>query len=325
MIDKHIEIVRTNIPILSSMKQQSAEKIKHVLLKKYQNVGISIINDKSDLDDLIKRKPDLVFLGLKKIQSPLGLKDTFIWMGDYLDKAKINFTGSDSKAIRLEYNKPKAKIKVKDYGVATTDYFMVRDQQFNANSKLPINYPLFLKPHNTGGGRGIGSDSVVRNFTDFSNKVISITRKYQSEVIAEKYLNGREFSVAIMGKYNSNNLLAMPLEIISPVNLNGDRVLSKSIKKADSETTIIINDLKLKKAINKMAISSFNALGGRDYGRIDIRLDEKGIPNFIEANLIPGITINSSYFSRSCNLVGSMNYEEMIFNIVELSFARINI
>ena len=71
-----------------------------------------------------------------------------------------------------------------------------------------------------------------------------------------------------------------------------------------------------------MAINVFKALGARDYGRIDIRLNAHGTPNFIEANLMPGLS-NHGYLSRCFLLNKHFAYEEMIASIVELAFKRV--
>ena len=49
------------------------------------------------------------------------------------------------------------------------------------------------------------------------------------------------------------------------------------------------------------------------FGRIDIKMDDKGIPNFIEANLMPGL--QKGYFYRSCSMNLKINYEQMITKI----------
>ena len=58
---------------------------------------------------------------------------------------------------------------------------------------------------------------------------------------------------------------------------------------------------------------SFKALGGKSFGRIDIKMDHLGVPHFIEANLMPGL--RKGYFYRSCVLNLDMSYEDMIFSI----------
>ena len=65
--------------------------------------------------------------------------------------------------------------------------------------------------------------------------------------------------------------------------------------------------------LSKLAKDSFKALGGKSLGRIDIKMNQFGVPHFIEANLMPGL--RKGYFYRSCVLNLDMSYEDMIFSI----------
>jgi D-alanine-D-alanine ligase len=76
----------------------------------------------------------------------------------------------------------------------------------------------------------------------------------------------------------------------------------------------------------------FTLLGARDFGRIDIKLDASGTPHFLEANLVPGMTPNSSYFPRALSHLASpdlpssdasrMSHSDVALKIVELGLYR---
>ena len=105
----------------------------------------------------------------------------------------------------------------------------------------------------------------------------------------------------------------MPVEIIIKKNINGHSILDFDVKKDDEEKVIAVTDIKIYKKISKLAKKSFNALGGKSLGRIDIKMNHRGIPHFMEANLMPGL--RKGYFYRSCVLNLDMNYDDMIFSI----------
>lgn len=326
-INNHIEIVRSSIPSLSSMGAQSCEMIRQKLSEYYEDVGISIVNDSNDLDRLIDKHPDLAILGVKKVPIVNRLNDdlsNFVWISEYLDYFGINYSGSNAKAVNLDFNKSEAKDVISNAGLKTTDYFMANKNQFSKRDELPLNYPLFLKPPHTGGGKGIDSSSVVHNFKSFNRKVKSINKQFNSATLVEDYLTGREFSVAIMDDINSDKLIAMPIELIAKENDFGDKILSHEIKSEDSERVIAIEDSVIKNQITDLAIKVYKSLGARDYGRIDIRLDGNGIPNFMEANLVPGLAFHSftSYFTSACMINEDMDYESMILGLTELGLNR---
>ena len=72
--------------------------------------------------------------------------------------------------------------------------------------------------------------------------------------------------------------------------------------------------------ISELALNSFKSLGAKGYGRIDIKMDKKGIPYFLEANLIPGLGFG--YFYRCYKLNGGINYEQMILDIARNAFFK---
>jgi len=107
----------------------------------------------------------------------------------------------------------------------------------------------------------------------------------------------------------------MPIEIIVKENENGHCILDFNIKKTDVETVIAVTDLKIFKKLSKLAKCSFNALDGKSLGRIDIKMNRLGVPHFMEANLMPGLS--KGYFYRSCLLNLGMTYNDMILSIAK--------
>jgi len=324
---QHIEIVRSSISSLSSMGDKSCEMIRAVLSEHYEQVGVTLINNITDLEKLVAQQPDLVFLGMKYV--PLittdGLSpDTKVWLAGYLEAHGINYTGSPAAAIALDFDKAAAKRAVEAAGLLTASFFMAQPGQYRAISDLPLPFPIFVKPPAAGGGKGISADSVVRDFAGFERQVQLIHDKFQTAALVETFLPGREFSVAILGSLESQALKAMPLELLTEQNENGDRILGENIKAADTEQLIAVPDAQMKQAVSVMALTIFQALGARDYGRVDIRLDGEGVPHFLEANLIPGVAQHdfTSYFTAACLLNESMKYETMILRIVELGLSH---
>lgn len=326
-INKHIEIVRSSVPALSSMGSKSANMIVMLLREHYAQVGISIVNDIADLETLISKQPDLVFLGLKRVKraGSLGqIAGAPIWLSARLERAGLNYTGSKAPAIASDFNKPMAKQIVAAAGLKTAAYFTARDGQYSSANRLPLSFPLFIKPQNEGGGKGIGADSVVRSFAAYAQKVTALTRDYKSDALVEVYLPGREFSVALLETKALDELLIMPIELITEENNDGDSILGHNIKDADNEQVIAVPGGIIRDKIIELAAQVFRALGARDYGRIDMRLDQYGTLHFLEANLVPGLAHHSftSYFTAACQMNEGMDYESMILHIVNQALSR---
>jgi D-alanine-D-alanine ligase len=321
-INKHIEIVSSSSGVFSSMSKKSYDMVQAALSKHYEHVGVSLVSTEEDLERLVQKKPDLVFLGAKRI--PKSNSDgRYIWLSDFLDSKDIPYTGSTANAHKLDHYKDRAKSVVKSAGLKTSDYFVATKGEFAEASQLALNFPLFIKPPRLGGGYGIDSDSVVRNFSEFTKKVASLNDEFHSNSLVEDYLDGREFTVAILQSPDRSYLHVLPIEMLPKKNALGDRVIDHAMKSSKEETAVAaVADGAIKASVMNLAKDVFTAIGGRDYGRIDIRLDKNNTPHFLEANLIPSIINGSGNFQKACLINIGLDYEAMLLQIVELAFTR---
>jgi len=323
--NKHIEIVRSNKTWLSSMSQKSAEAILRVLSKHYAHVGITTVDNMSDLEELVACRPDLVFLGMKfvPVDELLGWHDSEkVWLADYLDEHGITYTGSRRVAHELELNKAQAKQTVLDAGLETSPFWLAKQDERPGADLTSLAFPLFVKPANRGGGLGVSGDSVVYNTRELQSKIGSIATELRSDSLVEEYLPGREFSVAILKNEYLPGFSIMPIELAVDPDERGLSLLSGHVKSSDTEHVQEVPDGILKDKITTLAMDVFYALGARDYGRFDIRLDRHGVPQFLEANLLPSLISGYGSFPRACVLNMNLAYEPMLLSIVQLALAR---
>jgi D-alanine-D-alanine ligase len=324
-IQKHIEIVRSTKPGLSSLNNKSSKAICSLLRSIYSSVNIAIINDLDDLMSLVARQPDLVFVGMKFLPSDTSVSvwdSPKIWITEILEENNIAFTGSDYVAHRLEQDKSFAKQRIISAGLQTSSYSIISKNETSEINSSQLNYPLFVKPTNRGGGLGIDNSSLVYSLNELQAKTQTLTENHDTDSLVEEYLPGREFSVAIIKDEITDDFIVMPVELIAPKNEQGVRILSAAIKSADTEKFLAVNDEPIKSSVSLLALNAFKALGGRDYGRIDIRLDKFGVPNFLEANLIPSLLEGYGNFPKACLLNAGIDYKTMILQIVRLGLSR---
>ncbi len=332
--ERYIEVIATDIADLATMGFGSLNNcisVYNALIEKYEHVNFNIIRTKADLDKIIYRKPDLVFTGIKYVvfnepEITKDIKDK-IWISEYLDNGGINYTGSGKEAIELEFSKDDAKRRIVEFGINTASYFVAKPGMYKTADELPVCFPLFIKPLREGDSKGIGSDSIAYDFEDYQEKVQSIYNSFKQSSLVEKHLSGREFTVSILGSDSNNEPRAMPIEITFPDQNSYNRILSYDTKKENKEKTIAIENEDIFKSVVSIAKQSFLALGARDYGRIDIIMDENDCPYFLEANLVPGMTqrpndIASSYFPRANFINKHITYSETVQQIADISFNR---
>ena len=314
-IKKTIEIV--TVPKLADTTKNQKnvgivldEKIiLKILSKRYKDVLITEINSEKDLEKLVTRKPDLVFSGVKYF----CFNEKCIWLNDYLEMYDIPYIASNKPALDKESDKNKAKKIMQKAKIKTADFFITTPGKHLNEFSIPIKFPVFIKPVTGGDSRGIDTNSIVYDFASFEAKVLDIKTKQNSPSLVETYLSGKEYSVGIFEDSANKTLRAMPIEIIVKKNINGHRILDFDVKKNDEEKVIPVTDVKIFNGLSKLAKDSFKALGGKSLGRIDIKMNQFGIPHFIEANLMPGL--RRGYFYRSCLLNLDMSYDEMILSI----------
>ena len=317
----HIEIITTPN---ESLKESGFGTLKacNSVFDAIQNMGFSarlnVCKTKADLDVVVERKPELVVLAVKYI--PVNNEDD-LWLSDYFAQHGINFTGSSRDVLEFDSNKVLAKTHLKNKGINTANYFIAIPGQYKKESDLPITFPLFLKPLDAANGNGIDDLSFVTNFADFESKVASLYDTFNQPVLVEEYLDGREFTVAII-RTCREELIVSAVEVMPPKSANGLKILGAQVKKDDSEKLTKIDDDAVKNKVTTLAIDAFKTLGVRDFGRIDIKTNKSGACFFMEANLVPGMTFNSSYFPQACDFAHEFTYDKVIELLLAGGLAR---
>ena len=133
--------------------------IQNILSKVYSKVCISEITTPRCLEKLAKREPDLVFSGVKYFE----FNGAHIWLNDFLELHNICYIGSNHAALDCEHDKGLAKSIVKEAGVVTADYVVMKANSFPTRKAANMVYPVFVKPVTGGDSIGIDDLSVVFN------------------------------------------------------------------------------------------------------------------------------------------------------------------
>jgi len=299
---------------------EACNSVLNAIKKMGYTANLNICKTKKDLDDIKEGKPELVVLAVKYI--PLENEDD-IWLAEYFSHHEINFTGSSMDVLKFDSNKILAKSHLKNKEIATARYFAAIPGQYKCENELPIKFPLFLKPTDAANGNGVDDLSFVNNFSEFESKILSLYKSFKIPVLVEEYLDGREFTVAVI-RTSTDKLIASPIEVVPPQSKNGIRILGEKVKKDNSEELRKIEDDEIKHRVKKLAINAFVNLGVRDFGRIDIKANKNGDYFFIEANLVPGMTSGSSYFPKSFEIEQDLTYDKVIELILERGISRVS-
>jgi len=300
-------------------KMKACNSVLKALKTRFVDVCIKRCETELDLENVLLQSPDIVFLAVKYIQILSGEK---IWLSKYFEDAGINFTGSRRDILEYDSNKVKAKELLIIKGIKTAEFQVIRADKYLSENTMTMRYPIFLKPLNAANGNGIDDESIIFNFKDFQKKVKKLFNKYGNTVLAEKYLPGREFTVAIIEDPSKKTLIVSPIEIVPPKNKNRMRILGEKVKNENTEELKKISNDLLKAKLKRLALKCYNTLGARDFGRIDIKMDENNVCHFIEANLVPGMTKGSSYFPEALEIDSKLKYCQVVDLIFDNALNR---
>ena len=203
-----------------------------------------------------------------------------------LDVFQIPYTFSDPLVLSLTLHKGMTKRVVRDYGIPTAGFAIIENMEDCATVGLP--YPLFVKPNAEGTGKGINSSSKVNNPEELHSTCKGLLSSYPSGLLVEEFLPGREFTVGILGTGRESYSVGI-MEILYKTedakNIYSYQTKSDYLKAVEYK----IPEQGIAEKCTALALKAWQLLGCRDGGRIDIRADKSGIPNFIEVNPLAGL------------------------------------
>ena len=235
-----------------------------------------------------------------------------------LDAYGIPYTFSDPLTTSLTLHKGMAKRVVRDCGLATAEFALVESAADVQALALP--YPLFAKPVAEGTGKGISPASKVHSLQELYSVCQRLLIHYRQPVLVETYLPGREFTVGITGTGRKAVTLGV-LEVTLKGAAEAHAYSYHNKEYCDSLVDYRLVSGPLADELGAVALAAWRSLGCRDGGRVDLRLDAQGKPNFIEVNPLAGLHPEHSDLPILCKLAG-ISYPELIGRILESACER---
>lgn len=237
------------------------------------------------------------------------------------DAYKMPYTFSDPCVMSLALNKELTKRVVRDLGLATPDFQLISDVKEIESVRLK--YPLFAKPYAEGTGKGINSASVINDKNTLAAVCSDLLMRYNQPVLVETYLPGREFTVGIIGSGNAA-IVAGVIEVTLHEGAEKGAYSYVNKEKCEELVTYTLVDDDITKKAADLALLAWKGLGCLDAGRIDIRCDSFGIPNFIEVNPLAGLHPEHSDLPIICTKAG-IPYRNLIGSIMYSAIKRYNL
>jgi D-alanine-D-alanine ligase len=236
-----------------------------------------------------------------------------------LDAYRIPYTFSDATTLALCLHKGLAKHVVRDCGIATPDFVLVESAADIVRIDLPL--PLFAKPVAEGTSKGISAASKITDRATLGRTCRDLLARFAQPVLVETFLPGREFTVGVIG----SGAAARPLGVLEVLATGaGDAEVYSFLNKEDFESRCEyrLEHGAVAHAVEQAALCAWRALGCRDAGRVDVRLDASGEPHFIEVNPLAGLNPERSDLAFIVRFQG-LDYRDLIGMILEAALQRV--
>jgi len=240
----------------------------------------------------------------------------------------VPYAGSDPFTLSLCLHKGRTKQLLQVYGIPTAPFALVETlAEARAVKKADLlRYPLFAKPVQEGSSKGITERNYIRNRGELLACVTELLEVYEQPVLLEEFLPGAEFTCGVLGNGRDARVLplvamrfdALPEGALPIYGFEAKWIWDTPDRPLQIfECPAAIPD-QLREAIERVTLRTYNALGCRDWSRIDVRLDAAGVPHVVEVNPLPGILPkpeDNSCLPKAAAAAG-MSYDELIQSCV---------
>lgn len=274
-----------------------------------------------------------------------------------LEMLGIPYTGSGPLTLAICLHKAKTKEILSCYDIPTPSFQVVTEPCEPLAEG--IHYPLIVKLLHEGSSMGLSYASVVDSSRKLAERVDYLTTTYAQPVLVEQFIDGREFTVPVLGNAPPCALPVIEVLFNGPRNITlfqpddsvmlmiarerGQRLLDPPVYRFSPDQTHILMQTvagaevaipisltrsicpapipsDLTAALQQTAVRAYRALECRDWGRVDMRVGADGVPQVIELNPIAGI--DPTYWLPRSALAAGMDYTTLIHAILNAARQR---
>jgi D-alanine-D-alanine ligase len=244
------------------------------------------------LDKILHEKVDFVF----NIAEGRGThRSREAQVPSILEMLDMPYSGSDPQCLAICLDKPLTKKLVASAGVNTPKWRVINDRQdLRHIDSRDFSFPAIVKPAYEGSSKGIHLTSVVEDAKQAIEAIESLLEKYRQPAMLEEVIMGDEVTVGIIGNAPTRVLGIMR---ILPKQKNRYFLYTLEVKRnylelVDYECPAGLEE-KVLQHIQRFSLRAFEALGCRDFARLDFRISAAGVPYFLEINPLPGLGTHS--------------------------------
>ncbi len=294
---------------------------------------------------LLIEATDSAFIELKKFKDSIDIVFNIaegMW-GDaresqiplFCEVLKIPYTHSSPTTHAITLNKEFTKFIVKGAGVARVPSSQTISSK-NYQLDKTLSFPLIVKPNKEGSSKGILDKNVISSESDLKRAIKEVSEDFTKEVLVEEYIEGREFTVPVLGNGLDIKVLPVVEQKFDFLPKGMHRIASFELKWVYEDTLKDLHDAYdcparlgdgLKNEIEETSKMIYQLLRVRDVARLDFRLNSEGNLYFLEINTLPGLISDEnviSYLPTSSRVAG-MKFKDLVNEILGSAVKRYKI
>lgn len=281
--------------------------------------GVTLLEADEKLPEKLQNgRVDIVF----NIAEGIGGRGREAQVPAILSHFRIPFTGSDETTLCIALDKALCKRLLASYRIRTPAYRVVLKDQPDYGGVF--RFPAIVKPNAEGSSKGISDIAVVEDRRAMQSLVSENIRRYGQDMLVEEYIEGREFTVGILG--NGKDARAFkPMEITCLDRESRHRIYSYNVKQNCMELVRYecpaAIDGETEAEMMNTALKIYKILSCRDFARMDFLLSGDGKLYFIELNPLPGLAPGYSDYPMLAEFNGT-DYVSLVRGILNCALAR---
>jgi D-alanine-D-alanine ligase len=305
-----VAVLRGGRSLERSVSLRSGARVEDAL----ERLGHEVLPLEADgklVERLIAGRPDVAFVAMHGLGGEDGTAQ------ELLEILGIPFTGPSVAACVRCIDKSLSKHDLRAAGIPTPDWFAFNETAFRelgAADALDgleerLGFPLVVKPSRGGSALGV---KFAKSRADVPAALVSAF-SYDDRVVLERFVDGRELAVSVLG--------AEPLPIVEAIPRAGDSYDFEA--RYEIGRTSFVCPARLSDgeagAVTEAAVAAYDALGCSGFSRVDLILGDDG-PQVLEVNAIPGLT-DTSLLPQAAEAAG-MSFERLVERIVDLALTE---
>ncbi len=238
------------------------------------------------------------------------------WVPTLLELAGVPYVGSGPAALALGLDKAMSKRLALACGVPTPPWISVDHPQALPRT-IPVEFPVVVKPRYEGSGIGIDEGAVVRDAEALRQRVQWLYDQWQQPMLIERFIPHGELTICVIGNEEPIAYPAIQRPLDPSSRLSYHVVTRPPVAwEAPVELTA-----QLETQARRMALAMFQAIRCRDMARVDVRVDERGLPWFLEINPLPSLDPEGS-LGLLAEYLG-VSYAHLIGRILDAACQRL--